>query len=475
MCSHSLQSVTSVLSYANVISLANLEEASTRLSLENQWTKQSEVSEIDLSKLHFELKRQKYKFRPQKKISVRVADGNQYPLETKNQSKERIFAFPSKRDTVLLTAFAQKLEQVFDPFLSSCSYGARQDRTLHTLFHDLSAVSGKNPVLFRIHLEKSFGKIHQEFLVRQLAFFCDQQGRELFQKVCQASYIDVHTLGMHQRPQFRWSSFETPLHTAGLPRANLLSLVCTNIFFASFDTFLFELQKEYSFRFVRYMDQILCIVSGDLDEKQRIALENRIQRFLLQTLKLSSTIEKTKKVSFLGAQVESSHEGVTCSPDIDSLFALALEKGYAKYGASGKIRATSFRRATSFQEDEIVLMYQKALRRICQYYSWTHLPSSLSPILHLLTKSCALTLADKLKLGSAQKVYKRFGPYLRVQSLQTKGFKKMGKNDQTFSLHPSTYKKIDQKTFEKGRYPHIFSSFFDDLFESSHSSKRKSL
>lgn len=468
MCSHLIQSVTPVLPYTNVISLANLEEASTRIFLENQSKKESRVSDLDLSKLHSALKRHKYKFRPQQKISFYEAEDIGSFFKKDTQTKERIFAFPSKKDTIVLTAFAQKLEQVFDPLFSPSSYGFRKDRDLHTLFCDLSAVLMENPSFFRIHIEKTFGKVHQEILLSQLTPFCDQQGRELFQKICQASYIDIHSIGADfssHSSLSSWSSYSSFQKKDQVPLANSLSCLCTNIFFHSFDKFLEALQDKHSFSFVRYMDQVLCVVSGDLQENERIELENRIQRYLLHRLKLSSRIEKAKKISFLGVELESRKTGVSCSPDIQYLFSVALEKGYAKYGASGKIRATSFRQATSFQEDQIVWMYQRILQRICHYYSWENTPSSVSPIFNLLTKSCALTLADKFKLGSAQKVYKRFGPFLRVDKIAEEDFQKTKKRKQNISLHPSTYKKIG--SFGHSGIPAIprpFSSFFDFPF-----------
>jgi hypothetical protein len=78
------------------------------------------------------------------------------------------------------------------------------------------------------------------------------------------------------------------------------------------------------------------------------------------------------------------------------------------------VRATANRRIVTLSEKEIVLRYNLIIRGLLNYYSFLNQRSDLWDLLSLLRKSCALTLAFKLKLHSAARVFSRFGKFLCI-------------------------------------------------------------
>lgn len=80
-------------------------------------------------------------------------------------------------------------------------------------------------------------------------------------------------------------------------------------------------------------------------------------------------------------------------------------------------RATADRRIATLPEKEIVQRYNTIIRGLVNYYSFINRRSDLWVVLALLRKSCALTLAFKLKLRSAARAFTKFGRYLRIVNL----------------------------------------------------------
>ena len=91
------------------------------------------------------------------------------------------------------------------------------------------------------------------------------------------------------------------------------------------------------------------------------------------------------------------------------------DRGYAKVRKDGKsIRATSCRKLSSLEDKLIVQRFSSIIRGLMEYYSPANRRSDLWSIVATYRKSCALTLADKHKLKTAAKAYKRYGPNLKI-------------------------------------------------------------
>jgi hypothetical protein len=125
---------------------------------------------------------------------------------------------------------------------------------------------------------------------------------------------------------------------------------------------------------------------------------------------------------------------------VDRLVKRAVDRGYAKFRKDGSVRATSCRKLASLTDAQLVVRYSAIIRGILNYYSCVNRRSDLWAICSLYRKSLALTLADKHKLKTAAKVFRKYGPLLKVQPEKPGG-------KVTTLYYPETLKtKLDFKT-----------------------------
>lgn len=199
--------------------------------------------------------------------------------------------------------------------------------------------------------------------------------------------------------------------------------------------------------YVRYANDFLLGFCGT--KKEAEGIKEELVHFIQNDLKLAINFEKSKiyhaqdnNILFLGCYIRylpnkivtdkfhSSDYVVThinqvinnasLKAPINRLLEKAAEKNYAVKNLNGKFRATSKRSLVGLTEKEIVNIYSNIIRGILQYYSCVNQRSNLWPVVSLYRKSCALTLADKLKLRTAAQTFKKFGPFLSIKDLTGK-------------------------------------------------------
>lgn len=214
--------------------------------------------------------------------------------------------------------------------------------------------------------------------------------------------------------------------------------------------------KDEQFRrlyYARYADDFLLGFCGKKSEAEEIKKE--IDNFLQDELKLVINLEKSgvahsrdKNTSFLGcyiryqpnkivaAETDSSVDGVTLlksqainnaslKAPIERILERATERKYAVKKSNGNFRATSRRALIGLPEKDIVNRYSSIIRGILQYYSCVNQRSDLWPVVSIYRKSCALTLADKLKLRTAAQSFKKFGRSLSIKDVTGKEVTKL--------------------------------------------------
>lgn len=202
------------------------------------------------------------------------------------------------------------------------------------------------------------------------------------------------------------------------------------------------------FHYIRYADDILMGFTGT--KKEANSILQSIQQFF-NSLKLNLNNDTTtiyhsgdKGCLYLGMYIRYIHHnkpvlnpstkfdenGIpdkkipqlksislnTCQlrVPIERLLNRAVSRKHATVTKTGTIRATSNRALTSLSEQQIVQYYSRIIKGILNYYSCVNRKSDLWSIVSLYRKTCALTLADKLKLRTASKVFSQFGPRLRI-------------------------------------------------------------
>nr|YP_009495511.1 reverse transcriptase [Psammoneis japonica]AWQ64241.1 reverse transcriptase [Psammoneis japonica] len=120
---------------------------------------------------------------------------------------------------------------------------------------------------------------------------------------------------------------------------------------------------------------------------------------------------------------------------IKDIFERFIEKGYGVRRKSNKklVRATSFRQITAQDTNAIVKRFNSIINGILNYYSFVNRRSDLWKVCDVLRKSCALTLADKLKLKTAAQAFQKFGRNLSIKN-------NVGREIASLSAWPKTLK-----------------------------------
>jgi group II intron reverse transcriptase/maturase len=212
--------------------------------------------------------------------------------------------------------------------------------------------------------------------------------------------------------------------------------------------------------YVRYADDFILGYVGTKQTANEIYVE--IETFLKEQLKFSCNQTKTGVVhssvhtKYLGTLIcwvpgyrkrVKDHESLinrstmislnrpSLTVPIKDIFERFLERGYGVRRKSNKklVRATSFRQITAQDTDAIVKRFNSIISGLLNYYSFVNRRSDLWKICDLLRKSCALTLADKLKLKTAAQAFQKFGRNLSIKN-------NVGREIASLSAWPKTLK-----------------------------------
>lgn len=188
--------------------------------------------------------------------------------------------------------------------------------------------------------------------------------------------------------------------------------------------------------YIRYADDFVFGLVGSKSQAKEIF--NLVKTYLGNELKFeinlekSSIIHSTNNFKYLGTlikwqrsitQLKRSEVGGIKSlnrphmtaPVKDILDSL-VERGFAKKSKDGSIRGTSYRKIINKELKDIVNKFNGMIRGLLNYYSFVNSRSMLWKIISVYRKSCALTIADKLKIGTANKVYYKFGPKISIKN-----------------------------------------------------------
>lgn len=211
--------------------------------------------------------------------------------------------------------------------------------------------------------------------------------------------------------------------------------------------------------YVRYADDFLLGFVGT--HKDAKLIQEEAENFLQKELSLSCNMDKSKiehssnSIKFLGTLISwlpnrvsknntkdlfptykstAYNKPLMKAPIID-LLKRAVHNGYGCYRGNHKhsVRGTSNRKLKEFDEDVIVNLYNSKIRGIIIFYNFVNSRSDLWKLIDVYRKSCALTLADKLKLRTASKVFSKFGKRLSIKN-------NLGKEIASLSAWPDSLK-----------------------------------
>lgn len=212
--------------------------------------------------------------------------------------------------------------------------------------------------------------------------------------------------------------------------------------------------------YVRYADDFLLGYVGS--KKTANDIYEEIQNFLKEKLAFNCNKSKTGvvhssvHVKYLGTLIRwipgyikrvKDHEFLisksmmtplnrpSLTVPIKDIFERFIEKRYGVRRKSNKklVRPTSFRQITAQDTNVIVTRFNSIISGILNYYSFVNRRSVLWKVCDVLRKSCALTLADKLKLKTAAQAFQKFGRNLSIKN-------NVGREIASLSTWPKTLK-----------------------------------
>lgn len=189
-------------------------------------------------------------------------------------------------------------------------------------------------------------------------------------------------------------------------------------------------------KYVRYADDFLIGVIGSYEDCE--AIRDKLQAYLISDLGLHLNFDKTSITNartqishFLGTDIKITSLNkrplrVVTRGDITYLAKAAtrpqllapIKKLIQKLEAKGMARhggkPTRWGHMLHFDNSHIVNHFKLLWNGISNYYSFADNYGSLGRISYILKYSCVLTLAAKLRLFTAKKVFRKFGKNLNI-------------------------------------------------------------
>lgn len=238
------------------------------------------IAEVELERLHEELKRGMYQPMPVRRILI--------PKKGKPNEK-RPLGIPAIRDRVCQQALKNRLEPIFEPLFNECSFGYRPGRSTHQAMRKIyREIMDGCEWIVDADLRDFFGTVHHEPLLDMIA---DQvsDGRilKLVRQMLEAGYME------------NGKKYTTP---KGTPQGSVVSPLFSNIYQNRFDH---EMTSK-GYRLTRFADDWVVLCKTQVEAAQAL----REARAILKSLGLTLHSEKTKithikwRFEFLGYKLK---------------------------------------------------------------------------------------------------------------------------------------------------------------------------
>jgi group II intron reverse transcriptase/maturase len=398
-----------------------------------------------------DLRTNAFQFKPARRMEIPKPNGK----------GTRPLGIASPRDKIVQAAMLLALEAIFEPSFHTHSHGFRAGKGCHSALKEVKNTFAGVNWLIEGALNKCFDSFDPKLLIQAVARRIDDKGfTDLLHKALRAGYL------------FQVNFFSPSLGTS---QGSIVSPILCNILLHYLDEFILTLKEDFDkgtrkktnpqwikltrmgriglvhqmnigsrlandpeykrMRFVRYADDFLIGVIGSKAECE--AIINKIFEFLLNELNIKLNLDKTKithaqdsVAHFLGTDIiitplskrplrsiiSKRYKSMPKTSPLLHVPAVKLvakleEIGFAKQGGT----PTRLTRMIPFETSQIVKHFWQIWLGISAYYSFADNYGQLGRIHYILKYSCVHTLASKLKLGTANKTFAKFGKNLEIR------------------------------------------------------------
>lgn len=414
------------------------------------------------------LKAGKYSFGPGRRVWI----------PKPGKKVKRPLGIRSPQEKIIQKALQLVLEAIYEPSFLECSHGFRPSRGTHTCMKILDQKFQGASWVIEADISQCFDRIDHKLLMKILSkrIGC-QKTLALIKSALKAGYIDLG----------KWVSSGR----VGTPQGSILSPLLCNVYLHELDQYIMELKlaldkgkrrrpnpvyefvrrrmrtctkndlndvKTYRLlrtimrqtssvdfidpkfvrvQYVRYADDFVISIAGPRSLAREI--QNKVQTFLRESLKLEMSNEKThlthfthKPIQFLGFSIpnrmlaekpvirkitgkrERTTIRLSLHAPIREIVSHLAKKGFMKWNKDGiYCKGTALRRMINLDHATILKYYQSVIYGIINYYSFVDNRPMLAKVVYQLKCSCALTLALKYKLRHLSKAFRKFGGNLK--------------------------------------------------------------
>lgn len=217
------------ITYQEIISIDNLKSGLARTKsnvspgLDGETKANFTEKKIDL--LFKELRSQKFKPTPVKRVNIPKPDGGVRPL-----------GVASQKDKVVQAAILNKLEPVLEAVFLDSSYGGRPNKNCHHALKHVKTKWQNVTWIINIDIQKYFDTINHDLLLTMLEDYVDQSTIELLRKLLKCGYIDLYNHPDTLEPT-----------EVGTPQGSLISPILSNLYLHKLDCFVRDsLIKEWN-------------------------------------------------------------------------------------------------------------------------------------------------------------------------------------------------------------------------------------
>jgi group II intron reverse transcriptase/maturase len=410
------------------------------------------MSQTRIQKIIEQLRNERFKFHPARRIQIPKKSGGTRPL-----------GIPNFTDKLVQEVLRMVLEAYYEPRFRDSSHGFRPGRGCHTALTDLQYQFKGAAWFIEGDIRGCFDHIDHKILMEILAKDI-QDGRllNLLRMGLEAGYLED------------WQYHRT---YSGTPQGGILSPLLANIYLNELDKYIEdELIPQYMcgkkrasnpaynrlnhlvqqarkrkddhkaqelilqrrqlpshdvndpdfrrLRYCRYADDFILSFSGPKSEAEEI--KAAIGKFLLERLHLEMspsktliTHSRTEHARFLGYDISVYQANHKISPRIGTHITTRSVNGHIRLGipyGKGKELARGYQRngkpahkagLLMFSDAQIVDVYQQQFRGIAEYYKFATDRNTLSQLKYVMEVSLTKTLANKFKT-TVSSIYKKY-------------------------------------------------------------------